>query len=132
MTTEEKIERAKKLDARVGEDVYFVSDGQTGPMPDKHQAFGGSGGGVKAVTVKIDASDLEPLLEKRLAPVQKAHKLALDLLRDLPARLLDASLRARVLEVERALVEAIKPETASDAKPKLGDACAAMVAAYDD
>ena len=38
----------------------------------------------------------------------------------------------KLLEVERALVEAVKPETASDAKLKLGDACAAMVAAYDD
>jgi len=61
-----------------------------------------------------------------------ACQCALDLLRDIPTRHLDAPMRVRLLEVERALVEAIKPETASDAKPKLGDACAAMVAAYDD
>jgi hypothetical protein len=87
----------------------------------------------KQVTIKIDTSDILPQIEKRLEPVQKAHELALGLLRDLPTRLLDAPMRARVLEVERALVEAIKPETKNDAeRPKLGDACAAMVAGYDD
>lgn len=85
--------------------------------------------------VKLDAKDLAPQIEKvlqeKLAPLKKAQEKALSLLRDLPTRSLDATMRARVLEVERALVEAIRPRTESDAGAP-GAACAEAVAAYDD
>lgn len=52
-------------------------------------------------------------------------------------RHLDTPMRARALEVERALVEAMLPvsnadQRGMDERGRPGDACARMVAAYDD
>jgi hypothetical protein len=71
--------------------------------------------------------------------VRKSAKLALDLLRDLPTRSLDATMRARVLEVERAIVGALQTETDGDTlrmaergQSEKGSAVERMVRGYDE
>lgn len=98
----------------------------------------------KQLTVKVDAKDalaeVEKRIEqvgKRIEPLKRAYEMALSLIRDLPTRHLDAPMRARAREVERALAEALLPVSGADQRgmderDRPGDACARMVVAYDD